>query len=113
MYNFSIDNWAYYLDFITASLESETLEQTLNFLKEMASVEGSHSRAPYLAQLELLKRIHNTDKKCDIDILDYMRRYFTKFGSKGCVVGDLRLYLHLLTPEERQQLILNVSIIYF
>lgn len=38
-----------------------------------------------------------------------MYQYFSQFGEKSCVVGDLRLYLNLLTPMGKQQLIQKVS----
>lgn len=95
--------------FIEASLESNNLDDCLQLLNEQATAAGSKARAPHLAHLELLKCIQNTDQKCDIDPMHSMREYFAKFGSKGCVVGDLRLYLHLLSQEDRCKLIEQVS----
>lgn len=37
-----------------------------------------------------------------------MYQYFSQFGEKSCIVGNLRSYLHLLTPTGKQQLIQKV-----
>ncbi|KAK2586630.1 hypothetical protein KPH14_011677 [Odynerus spinipes] len=91
------DNWIYYQDYLSAALKFQEPLECLNFFNEIISTSERKVRAPYLARFELLKRIReNTDNM--LDCVDFMCQYFEKFGEKNCIVGDLRLYLNLLTP---------------
>lgn len=106
-----MDNWAHYRDYLIAALKSETPKSCLEFLNEIVSSRGETARAPRLARFELLKHAHELKIELDsFDPVDLMRQYFSQFGEKGCVVGDLRLYLHLLKPEQRLELINKVDI---
>ncbi|XP_046415416.1 N-alpha-acetyltransferase 25, NatB auxiliary subunit [Neodiprion fabricii] len=101
-----IDNWTYYRDYLAAALKSETPQKCLDLLNEIIATKGEKARAPRLARFELLK--HARLLKIELNSLDstqLMHQYFTQFGEKGCVVGDLKLYLHLLKPDERLHLI--------
>jgi len=66
-------------------------------------------RAPYLARLELLKRCQTEDLQCSMTSMNFMHQYFSQFGEKGCVVGDLRLYLNLLKPKSKFELFEKVK----
>lgn len=63
-----------------------------------------------MSRLELLKRV--TEQGLEIEhcapILDDMQQYFKQFGTKDCIIADLKLYLHLINEEEREELIKNV-----
>lgn len=106
----SIDNWAYYKDYLLAALKFQKPEECLNFLDKVISTSEKKVRAPYLAKFELLKRTHSGEviENC-VEPVDLMHQYFSQFGEKGCVVGDLRLYLDLLTPTGKSQLLQKVS----
>jgi hypothetical protein len=41
-----------------------------------------------------------------------MRQYFKQFGTKGCTVADLKLYLHLLSDADKEELLENVWVLY-
>lgn len=59
--------------------------------------------------LELLKRTRNEEVvENTAEPVNLMHQYFSQFGEKDCVVGDLRLYLDLLTPAGRLQLLQKV-----
>lgn len=106
----SVDNWAYYQDYLLAALKFQKPEECLNFLNKIITTLVKKCRAPYLAKFELLKLTQNGEIIENVtEPIDLMYQYFSQFGEKSCVVGDLRLYLHLLTPMGKQQLIQKVS----
>lgn len=77
----------------------------MDFLNNIINTSEKGIRAPYLARLDLLKRAYNSeDVQCSLQAVDFMHQYFAHFGEKGCVVGDLRLYLNLLTSKMKFEL---------
>ena len=105
------DNWAYYQEYLTAGLNCQTATKCYKFLNEtITTTFDDKIRAPQLARLELLKR--TSEQKLEIEhcahICDDMRQYFKQFGTKGCIVGDLKLYLHLLSDADKEELLENV-----
>ncbi|XP_014235651.1 N-alpha-acetyltransferase 25, NatB auxiliary subunit [Trichogramma pretiosum] len=107
------DNWAYYQDYLTAGLECQTATMCYKFLNDtITTTFDDKIRAPQLARLELLKR--TAEKKLEIEhcahICDDMRQYFKQFGTKGCIVGDLKLYLHLLSDADKEELLENIEL---
>lgn len=114
MYNlyhkYSVDNWTYYQDYLLAALKCQKPEECLNFFNKIITTSEKKFRGPYLAKFELLKLTQNDDVIENVsEPIDLMYQYFSQFGEKICVVGDLRLYLHLLTSTGKQQLIQKVS----
>ncbi|XP_017891294.1 N-alpha-acetyltransferase 25, NatB auxiliary subunit [Ceratina calcarata] len=105
--NESVDNWQHYQDYLDAALKFQKPEECLNFLNEMISSTEKKFRAPYLAKFELLKRTRDGQV---IEPIDLMHQYFSQFGEKSCVVGDLRIYLNLLTPAGKQQLLQKIEV---
>ncbi|OXU18145.1 hypothetical protein TSAR_006441 [Trichomalopsis sarcophagae] len=107
------DNWAYYQEYLTAGLNCQTATKCYKFLNEtITTTFDDKVRAPQLARLELLKR--TSEQKLEIEhcahICDDMRQYFKQFGNKGCIVGDLKLYLHLLSDADKEELLENIEI---
>ncbi|KAL6448145.1 hypothetical protein ACFW04_000276 [Cataglyphis niger] len=101
----NIDNWAFYQSYLSAALKFQQPTECLDFLNNIINTSEKSIRAPYLARLDLLKRAHiDEDLQCSLQPVDFMREYFTQFGEKGCVVGDLRLYLNLLTSNMKIEL---------
>lgn len=99
----------YYLDYLTAALEFHKPSECMDYLNNIISTCENKVRGPYLAQLELFKRLSKEDNfQTDYKLTDLMYQYFSKFGEKGCIVGDLRLYLHLLTSTEKIKLLQEV-----
>ncbi|XP_035725725.1 N-alpha-acetyltransferase 25, NatB auxiliary subunit-like isoform X1 [Vespa mandarinia] len=105
----SVDNWEYYQDYLSAALKFQEPSECLNFLNEIISTSERKVRGPYLARFELLKRIGESDNNNLMDCVDFMCQYFEKFGEKSCIAGDLRLYLHLLTPAGKEQLLNKIT----
>ncbi|XP_058795847.1 N-alpha-acetyltransferase 25, NatB auxiliary subunit isoform X2 [Phymastichus coffea] len=107
------DNWAYYQEYLTAGLNCQTATKCYKFLNETITITFDDKiRAPQLARLELLKR--TSEQKLEIEhcahICDDMRQYFKQFGTKGCIVGDLKLYLHLLSDADKEELLENIEL---
>lgn len=103
---------------MTAGLQFQSATKCYKFLNETITLTFDDKiRSPQLARLELLKR--TSEQKLEIEhcahICDDMRQYFKQFGTKGCIVGDLKLYLHLLSAADIEELLENVfnKFIYF
>ncbi|XP_076236201.1 phagocyte signaling impaired [Calliopsis andreniformis] len=104
------DNWAYYQDYLLAALKFQKPEECTEFFNKVITMSDKRVRAPYLAKLELLKRTVNQqimENKTEAVVLMY--QYFVQFGEKDCVVGDLQLYLDLLTPADRLELLQKIE----
>lgn len=102
---YSIDNWAFYQNYLSAALKFQQPTECLDFLNNIINTSEKRIRAPYLARLDLLERAYiNEGLQCSLQPVDFMRQYFAQFGEKGCVVGDLRLYLNLLTSKTKFEL---------
>lgn len=102
---YSTDNWAFYQNYLSAALKFQQPTECLDFLNDIINTTEKGIRAPYLARLDLLKRAYNSeDVQCSLQTVDFMHQYFVQFGEKGCVVGDLRLYLNLLTSKMKFEL---------
>ncbi|XP_020285803.1 N-alpha-acetyltransferase 25, NatB auxiliary subunit [Pseudomyrmex gracilis] len=100
------DNWAFYQNYLSAALKFQKPTECLDFLNNIINTSEKKIRAPYLARLDLLERIRDSeDSQCSLQSVDFMRQYFLQFGEKGCVVNDLRLYLHILTPKAKLELL--------
>ncbi|XP_011304536.1 N-alpha-acetyltransferase 25, NatB auxiliary subunit [Fopius arisanus] len=105
------DNWSHYLNYLTSALEHQKPTECLEFLDKIAETSGKKVRGPQLGRFELLKRCNSVEIHLR-DVLEpvkLMRKYFEQFGNKGCIVGDLRLYLDLFTDNERIQLFQEIS----
>ncbi|XP_060533516.1 phagocyte signaling-impaired protein [Cylas formicarius] len=64
-------------------------------------------RGAYLARFELCSKLQEKNKKIeDIlgDVNELFIEYFRKFGHKPCCVSDLRIYLKLLTDNQKYEL---------
>ncbi|XP_072310388.1 N-alpha-acetyltransferase 25, NatB auxiliary subunit [Eucyclogobius newberryi] len=93
-------------------LVHHTVAEVARFVEERIEGEdGKESRAlrgPYLARLELLHRLRergSSDQSLLGDPFELMVQFFAKFGDKPCCITDLRIYLHLLSPEQHVQFI--------
>uniref|UniRef100_A0A8U8B216 N-alpha-acetyltransferase 25, NatB auxiliary subunit n=1 Tax=Geospiza parvula TaxID=87175 RepID=A0A8U8B216_GEOPR len=91
------------------SLEGEvhcSIEQAVSFIEERISEESKSSRplrGPYLAKLELIRRLRrrgcNDEYKLG-DPEELMFQYFKKFGDKPCCFTDLKVFVDLLPPSQ-------------
>lgn len=103
----SVGMWKYYPNYIDAALTFQQPTECLNFFEELCKM-GKKTRAPYLAKLELLKKTMNR-KDYTFKLVDFMLEYFQEMCDKKCVVEDLRSYLTLLTPAEKEELINRIT----
>ncbi|XP_033227156.1 N-alpha-acetyltransferase 25, NatB auxiliary subunit isoform X2 [Belonocnema kinseyi] len=103
------DNWTFYKDYLSAALKCQSLGDCLKFLDETAAVAGKKSRAPQLARLELFNTARESQIDCPFSHVEDMHKYFNKFGSKGCVVSELKMYLHLLSTPEKDLLLEKIE----
>ncbi|KAL1489406.1 hypothetical protein ABEB36_014306 [Hypothenemus hampei] len=64
-------------------------------------------RGPYLARFELCFKLQEHRFKCDDllgDVLQLFVEYFRLFGHKPCCVLDLKIYLNLLSADQKSEL---------
>lgn len=89
-----------------AALKFQQPAECLDFFNDIINNSEKKVRAPYMARLELLKGT-STDEELQSSSqpVELMREYFSHFGEKGCVVGDLQLYLNLLSSEAKSELL--------
>uniref|UniRef100_A0AAX7TBL5 N-alpha-acetyltransferase 25, NatB auxiliary subunit n=1 Tax=Astatotilapia calliptera TaxID=8154 RepID=A0AAX7TBL5_ASTCA len=93
-----------------------TVVEVVRFVEERIKGEDNKEsrslRGPYLARLELMHRLR--ERGCPEESLlgeplELMVQFFNKFGDKPCCITDLKIYLHLLSPEQHVQFINHLS----
>uniref|UniRef100_A0A4W4FC08 N-alpha-acetyltransferase 25, NatB auxiliary subunit n=1 Tax=Electrophorus electricus TaxID=8005 RepID=A0A4W4FC08_ELEEL len=126
------DDWQFYLSYFDSlfnlidqswtppeegnhSAEGEvhcSVAQAIGFVEErLASEEVKETRplrGPYLARLELISRLRqrgSPDEQQLGEPLELMFQYFVKFGDKPCCFTDLKVFLHLLSPDHYVQFV--------
>ncbi|XP_051972887.1 N-alpha-acetyltransferase 25, NatB auxiliary subunit [Xyrauchen texanus] len=89
-----------------------SVAQAISFIVDRLNTEeakeSKHLRGPYLARLELIKRLreHNCPEAPQLgEPLELMFQFFVKFGDKPCCITDLKIFVDLLTPNQHVQFI--------
>ncbi|XP_052463548.1 N-alpha-acetyltransferase 25, NatB auxiliary subunit isoform X2 [Carassius gibelio] len=89
-----------------------SISQALSFMEDRIATEeakeSKHLRGPYLARLELIRRLR--ERSCPEaqqlgEPLELMFQFFVKFGDKPCCITDLTIFLDLLAPDQYVQFI--------
>uniref|UniRef100_A0A8C9SM43 N-alpha-acetyltransferase 25, NatB auxiliary subunit n=1 Tax=Scleropages formosus TaxID=113540 RepID=A0A8C9SM43_SCLFO len=83
-----------------------SVAQAIAFVEERLAVEEAKEtrplRGPFLARLELIRRLRARGCPEEQELgepLELMFQYFIKFGDKPCCISDLKIYLDLLTTD--------------
>ncbi|KAF9576942.1 N-alpha-acetyltransferase 25, NatB auxiliary subunit [Mortierella alpina] len=80
---------------------SENLAEARTFTSELVSNEGKNpKRGPFLAQIELEKRVQEKIGENKEKVLELLLGYFDKFGSKTCCFEDLSTYISELEKDD-------------
>ncbi|XP_071194400.1 N-alpha-acetyltransferase 25, NatB auxiliary subunit-like isoform X2 [Salvelinus alpinus] len=85
---------------------AEAVKFVVDRMEEEDKKESRPLRGPYMACLELIHRLRQRgcpDEQELGDPLELMLQFFGKFGDKPCCITDLKIYLHLLPPEQHTQ----------
>ncbi|XP_022536484.2 N-alpha-acetyltransferase 25, NatB auxiliary subunit [Astyanax mexicanus] len=89
-----------------------SVSQAISFVEERVAAEEVKEsrplRGPYLARLELIRRLRQrscSEEQQLGDPLELMFQYFVKFGDKPCCITDLKIFLDLLLPDQCVQFI--------
>ncbi|KAG0345202.1 N-alpha-acetyltransferase 25, NatB auxiliary subunit [Podila humilis] len=108
--NFNSDDWRTILQYFDTIflpvqdsdlLASENLAEARAFTTELANNETKNpKRGPFLAQIELEKRVQEKTGKGQDKIMGLLLEYFNIFGSKTCCFEDLSGYITNLSKEE-------------
>ncbi|XP_059894485.1 N-alpha-acetyltransferase 25, NatB auxiliary subunit [Gadus macrocephalus] len=89
-----------------------TVAEAMTFVEDRIKAEDQKEtrqlRGPYLGRLELIHRLR--ERGCPEEAQlgepwDLMTQYFSQFGDKPCCITDLKLYLHLMPPEQHLKFI--------
>ncbi|KAG0255713.1 N-alpha-acetyltransferase 25, NatB auxiliary subunit [Actinomortierella ambigua] len=105
------DDWRTFVqlfDTITLSTDaaslagSERLAEARKCIDELVAKETKNpKRGPFLAQIELEKRVQDiTGAKDTVKILELLVAYFEIFGSKSCCFEDLQGYVSWLSKDD-------------
>ncbi|XP_022149780.1 N-terminal acetyltransferase B complex auxiliary subunit NAA25-like isoform X2 [Momordica charantia] len=62
-------------------------------------------RGPFLANLEIERRKHMHGKGNDEELLGALTNYYVRFGHLGCFTSDVEMFLEVLTPDKRTELL--------
>ncbi|XP_055848195.1 phagocyte signaling-impaired protein [Episyrphus balteatus] len=112
------DRWDYYQDFLTSCFElhksqsgTESTEDGISnmdechdFLCQLIEGDGKRVRGPYLARLELHKRMRANQMNAQELLGDFIQliiEYFRLFGDKSCCTSDVTLFLTSVSLEDR------------
>ncbi|XP_053135416.1 N-alpha-acetyltransferase 25, NatB auxiliary subunit isoform X2 [Hemicordylus capensis] len=96
------------------SLEGEVhhrVEQAVTFVEQRIAKESISARplrGPYLAQLELIRRLRHRDCSEEHKLGDpeeLMFQYFKRFGDKPCCFTDLKVFVDLLPSTQHTKFI--------
>ncbi|KAG0005209.1 N-alpha-acetyltransferase 25, NatB auxiliary subunit [Modicella reniformis] len=80
---------------------SENLTEARSFIAELVQKEGkTPKRGPFLAQIELEKRVQEKIGDNKEMVMNLLVAYFDKFGSKSCCFEDLSTYIANLDKDE-------------
>ncbi|XP_036792978.1 N-alpha-acetyltransferase 25, NatB auxiliary subunit isoform X2 [Oncorhynchus mykiss] len=85
---------------------AEAVKFVVDRMEEEDKKDSRPLRGPYMACLELIHRLRQRgcpDEEELGDPLELMLQFFGKFGDKPCCITDLKIYLHLLPPEQHTQ----------
>ncbi|KAI2660234.1 N-alpha-acetyltransferase 25, NatB auxiliary subunit [Labeo rohita] len=89
-----------------------SVSQAISFMEDRIATEeakeSKHLRGPYLARLELIRRLR--ERSCPEaqqlgEPLELMFQFFVKFGDKPCCITDLKIFLDLLAPDQHVQVV--------
>lgn len=115
----SRDRWDYYKEYLQSCFEllkhdikeddkpSVYLTACHDFLKQIIESSERKTRGPYLARLELHKRMRAIQLPAQELIGDFdelIIEYFRLFGDKSCCTHDIALFLPSISMEQRQSL---------
>ncbi|KAI8350533.1 N-acetyltransferase B complex non catalytic subunit-domain-containing protein [Mortierella sp. GBAus27b] len=83
---------------------SDNLSEARAFISELVQKEGKNpKRGPFLAQIELEKRVQEKIGGNKETIMDLLVAYFAKFGSKSCCFEDLSTYISSLEKADAEE----------
>ncbi|KAI1317905.1 N-alpha-acetyltransferase 25, NatB auxiliary subunit [Mortierella claussenii] len=84
--------------------ESANLAEARAFTSELVKNDGKNpKRGPFLAQIELEKRVQDRTGDNKVAVLDLLVAYFNKFGSKTCCFEDLSTYISKLDSDDARE----------
>ncbi|XP_058128733.1 phagocyte signaling-impaired protein [Anopheles ziemanni] len=113
------DRWDYYQDYINSTFElikvgetpdgtDHTVEMCHEFLCDIIEAQAKKCRGPYLARLELNRRM--LEQRYDEEQLfgkmsDMLAEYFELFGDKPCCALDMKLFLEYVRPASERRVL--------
>ncbi|XP_064612793.1 N-alpha-acetyltransferase 25, NatB auxiliary subunit-like [Liolophura sinensis] len=120
-------NWLGYLQAVFSLIDSQwtpsedssekidhTLDMAIQFVHQDVKKyvqDGRLRRGPYLAELELLKRLQQKNCKDITKLgtpLDLCQKFFELFGDKNSCFNDLKMFIDLLTDEDQIMFLDNI-----
>ncbi|KAJ3676463.1 hypothetical protein LUZ60_003875 [Juncus effusus] len=95
---------------LTEELFNSRLSSALSLVEKLQKDATENcTRGPFLAQIEIQKRLRLNGNSNNINFMDTLLNYFTRFGHLSNCASDVELYLHLLEEKERIELLERIS----
>uniref|UniRef100_A0AAG5CYU9 Phagocyte signaling-impaired protein n=1 Tax=Anopheles atroparvus TaxID=41427 RepID=A0AAG5CYU9_ANOAO len=113
------DRWDYYQDYINSTFEliksgekpdgaDHTVEMCHEFLCDIIEAQAKKCRGPYLARLELNRRMLEQrygEEQLFGKMSDMLAEYFELFGDKPCCALDMKLFLEYVRPASERRVL--------
>uniref|UniRef100_A0A182QA33 Phagocyte signaling-impaired protein n=1 Tax=Anopheles farauti TaxID=69004 RepID=A0A182QA33_9DIPT len=113
------DRWDYYQDYINSTFElikagdkpegaDYTVEMCHEFLCDIIEAQSKKIRGPYLARLELNRRMieqRYAEEQLLGDMFDMLTEYFELFADKPCCALDMKLFLEFVKPALKRRIL--------
>ncbi|XP_050068451.1 phagocyte signaling-impaired protein [Anopheles maculipalpis] len=111
------DRWDYYQDYINSTFElikagdkpdgaDYTVEMCHEFLCDIIEAQPKKFRGPYLARLELNRRmveLQYAEEQLFGKMSDMLAEYFELFADKPCCALDMKLFLEFVKPASERR----------
>ncbi|XP_039128468.1 LOW QUALITY PROTEIN: N-terminal acetyltransferase B complex auxiliary subunit NAA25 [Dioscorea cayenensis subsp. rotundata] len=94
------------LSTLTEEVFNFRLSTALSFVQNL-QMKGYNDcvRCPYLATIEIERRRRLNGKADDFKLMEVLLNYFNRFGHLSCFTSDVESSLHILTSDERNELL--------
>ncbi|XP_048420479.1 N-terminal acetyltransferase B complex auxiliary subunit NAA25 isoform X1 [Pyrus x bretschneideri] len=73
--------------------------------KLLENIGDNFLRSPYLANIEIERRRHLHGKGDDDKLMESLIQYFLRFGHLACFTSDVEMFLEVLTPDKKAELL--------
>lgn len=93
------------LSHLTDTMFDSQIEIASQFVQKLENESSSDFvRCPYLANLEIERRKRLFGRVDDVQLVDSMFKYFSRFGHLSCFTTDVETFFQVMTDDEKMKL---------